>query len=140
MITKIYGVNVAVADLEAATRKYEAFFNVKARPIGEKFFAVPGLDGNEIKVGDFCINLIASKEEGTSIAKFVEKKGEGLFLLSVEVDNYGEDAAEMKGKGVKFLMEEPIDAAMGLVNFVHPKSMAGVQIEVFQPSREMLER
>lgn len=140
MITKIYGVNVAVADLQAATEKYETFFNVKARPIGDKFFAVPGLDGNEIKVGDFCINLIASKEEGTSIGRFIEKKGEGLFLLSVEVDNFDKDAAELKGKGVKFLMEDHIDAAMGIVNFVHPKSMAGVQIELVQPSREMLER
>lgn len=140
MIKKIYGVNVAVADLASATQKYETFFNVTARPIGDRFFAIPGLEGNEIKVGDFCINLIASKEDGTSIAKFIEKKGEGLFLLSVEVDNFANDAEEIKGKGVRFLLEEPIAGDMGIVNFCHPKAMAGVQIEIVQPSREMLDR
>ena len=83
-IKGIYGINVAVRNLEEAVRKYEAFFGVKAQSFGSEFFAFPGLVGAQFNINGFHLNLIASLEDGTSVAQFLERRGEGVFLLSVE--------------------------------------------------------
>lgn len=137
MIKGIYGVNIAVKDLDEATRKYEAFFGVEAKKVGSDFFAFPGLVGSQIKVNDFHINLIASLEEGTSVANFLERRGEGVFLLSVEVDDIERDVETLRSAGATVLMENNATGTFGAVNFVHPKSMAGVQVEIYEPSNAM---
>lgn len=135
MIKGIFGVNVAVRDLAAATAKFEALFGVRARALTNKDFAFPGLYGSQLVINGFHFNLIASNRGDTSIAKFVERQGEGLFLLSVEVDSIAEDEAELRGQGLELLLGEAAKGDFGAVNFVHPKSMNGVQIEIYQPAR-----
>lgn len=137
MIKKIYGVNIAVKNLKEATATYEKFFGVKSIPIEPNFFAFPGLEGREIDVNGFHINLIASTAPDTSVAAFLEKRGEGLFLLSTEVDDLESETAIIKEKGYRFLLDKAAEGAFGKVNFIHPKSMAGVQMEVYEQSDEM---
>ena len=134
MITGIYGVNVAVKDLAEATKRYESFFEVKAKPLGPESFAFPDLLGSQLEVNGFHITLIASQKEGTSVGNFLEKRGEGLFLLSVEVDDIENDATTLRERGAALLLNDNVAGEFGAVNFVHPKSMAGVQLEIFQPS------
>lgn len=134
MIKGIYGVNIAVRDLADATQKYEAFLGVKARPVGADFFAFPGLIGSQFEINGFHLNLIASTEPGTSVANFLERRGEGVFLLSMEVDDIERDVAKAREVGATVLLDKNAEGAFGAVNFVHPKSMAGVQVEIFQPS------
>ena len=134
MIKGIYGINVAVRNLEEAVRKYEAFFGVKAQSFGSEFFAFPGLVGAQFNINGFHLNLIASLEDGTSVAQFLERRGEGVFLLSVEVDDIDNDVARMRDVGAAFFLEESASGPFGRVNFAHPKSMNGVQVEVYQPS------
>jgi methylmalonyl-CoA/ethylmalonyl-CoA epimerase len=137
---KIYGVNVAVRDLDQATKKYEEFFGVKSIPITKEYFAFPGLDGVEFNIGGFRVNLIASTQEGTPIAKFLETRGEGLFLLSVEVDDLKRAIREANEKGFDFLLKESANGPFGSVNFIHPRLMSGVQVELYEPSEQMLSR
>ena len=139
MITGIYGVNIAVKDLDEATRKYESFFGVKARKVAADFFAFAGLIGSQIVVNGFHINLIASVQPGTPVATFLERRGEGVFLLSVEVNDIERDVAEIREKSATVILDANANGKFGAVNFVHPKSMAGVQIEIYQPSRAMSE-
>jgi len=131
MIKGIHGFNIAVKDFDAAVKRYEEVLGVKAKPIKPEEFAFPGLVGASLDVGGVIINIVGYTDENTSIAKFVASKGEGLFLVSLEVDNIEEDVKEMERKGVKFVM--PIkDIPWGKVTFAHPKSMHGVQFEVIQ--------
>lgn len=134
MIKGIYGINIAVKDLDEAVRRYEAFFGIKARPAGSEFFAFPGLIGAQFYINGFHLNLIASLVEGTSVAQFLERRGEGVFLLSVEADDIENDVERMRGVGANFFLEKNARGLFGEVNFVHPKSMNGVQVEVYQPS------
>lgn len=134
MIKGIYGINVAVKNLDEAVRTYEAFFGIKARSFGSEFFAFPGLVGAQLNINGFHLNLIASLVEGTSVAQFLERRGEGVFLLSVETDDIENDVARMRGVGANFFLEKNASGPFGEVNFVHPKSMNGVQVEVYQPS------
>lgn len=134
MITKVYGANIAVKDLDAAVEKYENLLGIKPfKFMGEGDFAFPGLKGAAFDIDGFILHLIASDDPSTSVSKFVESRGEGLFLLSLKSDNVAEDMKRMEASGVRFVLPEPSRGDFGEVNFVHPKSAHGVQLEVYNP-------
>jgi methylmalonyl-CoA/ethylmalonyl-CoA epimerase len=134
MVKQFYGVNIAVKDLEAAVKKYGAFLGVAPTYTKPEDFAFPGLTGATFKVNDVSINLIASSNPETSIYKFVENKGEGVFLISLRVDDLEKDMKDFSEKGVKFVSDKPLTYSGGMVNFGHPKSLHGVQIEFINPT------
>jgi methylmalonyl-CoA epimerase len=136
MIKGIYGINIAVKNLDAAVQKYEKVFDIKSEPLMEKDFAFPGLIGAKLNIGGTVINLISYTQDGTSVGGFIDKKGEGLFLISVEVDDIENDVKELQNRGLNFILKDTLSGNYGKVNFVHPKSMHGVQIEVYQPQKD----
>lgn len=135
MIKGIYGINIAVERLDEATKKYEEIFSVKSTPLGATDFAFPGLIGVKLDVGGVIINLISYTDENSSVAKFIRNRGEGLFLLSIEVDDVASSVEQLKDKGLEFVLKEPMRGDFGEVNFVHPRSAHGVQLEIYRPER-----
>ena len=134
MITGVYGMNIAVKDLDAAVKKYEGLLGVKPlKFVGEDEFAFPGLKGAVFDVGGFYLHLVTSVDDNTSIAKFVNTKGEGVFLVSLRSDNVQEDTERITQAGAVFVLDKPVSGKFGTVNFIHPKSAHGVQIEVYNP-------
>lgn len=133
MIKGLFGFNVAVKDLKSATDKYEKVLGVKAKHLSEDEFAFPNLIGSEFDLSGIKINLIASKTDDTSIANFLKKKGEGLFLVSLGVSEIENEIDRMKDCGVEFVSKSLFKGPFGKVNFIHPKSMNGVQFEVLEP-------
>lgn len=135
MIKGVYGANIAVKNLDSAVEKYTGLLGQKpARMLGGNDFAVPGLKGAAFDLNGFILHIIAG-EEKTSIAKFVESKGEGVFLISLRSDNVEEDMAKMKEAGAAFVMDKPMKGNFGTANFIHPKSTHGVQIELYDPDK-----
>jgi methylmalonyl-CoA/ethylmalonyl-CoA epimerase len=134
MIKGIYGVNIAVHDLAKATENYERAFGIKSQPVGEAGFAFPGLLGSAFELNGFHLNLIASKDKNTSVARFLEQKGEGVFLLSVEVTEIDSAVERFREKGFNPLLEPSAKGLFGAVNFLHPKQLNGVQLEIYEPS------
>ena len=132
MISGIYGVNVAVKDLDKAIARYESVFGVKAERLGPGDFAFPGLLGGKLNINGFHITLIASSNQDSAVAKFIERRGEGMFLLSLEVEGIEREVGALKERGLQFILEQTASGAFGAVNFVHPKSMHGVQLELYQ--------
>jgi len=135
MIKGIYGINIAVKDLNEAVKKYEGFFGVKSEPLGERDFAFPGLIGAKLDINGTCITLVSYTDENTSVAKFVKNKGEGLFLLSIEVDDVPSSVDDLTQKGLQFVFKDTLHGDFGEVNFAHPKSAHGVQLEIYRPNR-----
>lgn len=133
MINSIYGINVAVKNLDAAIARYEGVFGVKAERLGAQDFAFAGLIGAKLNVSGFFITLVGASSDETSVAKFLERRGEGLFLLSVRTDAIEKDTKALEAQGLRFILDRPATGDFGAVNFVHPKSMHGVQLEMFQP-------
>jgi methylmalonyl-CoA/ethylmalonyl-CoA epimerase len=133
MIKELYGVNIAVKDLDAAVKKYAAILGGEPEWTKPEDFAFPGLRGASIKVAGVSINLIASDNPETSIYKFVEGKGEGVFLLSFRVTDLPNDMKDLEASGVRLVSPEPMTYSGGIVNFGHPKSLNGVQMEFIQP-------
>ena len=135
MIKGVYGINIAVKDLDAATLRYEELLGVKATAVSSSFFAFPGLIGSQFNLNGFHLNLIASLSDDTSVAKFIEKRGEGFFLLSLEVDGIGGEVERLRDIGASVLLDRSAEGDFGAVNFIHPKSFAGVQVELLQPAQ-----
>lgn len=137
MITRFFGVNVAVKDLDSATKRFTEVINVKPTPMTNNDFAFPYLVGSQYTLGNgVVIRLIASQSRDTSIAKFLDTRGEGLFLITVETNDVDKEMQDLARKGVQFIGSEPIQHTSGKVGFVHPRFLHGVQLELFQPKSE----
>ena len=126
MIKRLYGLNVAVKDLASATQKYEKLLNIKSKHMNGSVFDVDGV----------AIHLIASLTNDTSVAKFLEKKGDGVFLITLEVSDIENEMERMKKEGAIFVSDKVFTGGFGKVNFIHPKSVNGIQIEILEPSKK----
>jgi len=132
VINGVYGFNIAVKDLEAATARYQAILGVTGIPLSESDFAFPGLVGTRLEFGGLVINLITSPSSETSVGKFLETKGEGLFLVSLTTSDLDATTATLKEQGINTLLDPPRDTEYGRVTFVHPKNVNGVQLEILE--------
>ncbi len=82
-------------------------------------------------VGDTEIELLESTAPDGPIAKYLEKKGEGVQHLAFRVDNIEAALEELKAKGIKLIDEKPRMGAGGAkIAFLHPKSTYGVLVEI----------
>ncbi len=134
MIKRLYGINIAVKDIDAAVKKYSDILGVKPKWTKPEDFAFPGLKGASLDVAGVSINLIASDNPETSIYKFVESRGEGVFLISLQCTDLVKDMKDLTAKGVRLVSpDKPMTYSGGIVNFGHPKSLHGVQMEFIQP-------
>jgi methylmalonyl-CoA epimerase len=132
MITGVYGFNIAVNDLEAATTRYEALLGIAGKPLAPGDFAFPGLIGTRFDFGGLAVILITSTEPDTAVAKFLATKGEGLFLVSLKTSDMGAAVAGLKEQGIAPLLDPARETKYGAVTFVHPKSANGVQLEILE--------
>jgi len=133
MIKKFNGVNIAVKNLEEAAKKYSAIFGSEPKHLGEKDFGFPGLTGVQFIVEGIRVNLVASLTPDSAIARFLQSRGEGVFLLSVEVTDVEQLMKDLTQEGVKFTTEKPlVFSNVVKVAFGHPSSMHGVQWEFLQ--------
>lgn len=128
----VNGINIAVRDLTAATERYERLFGVTGEHVGPDGFAFPGLKGTKLDVGGFIISLIASTQDDTSVARFLERKGEGVFLFSAKVDDLDAATKDLQQQGLSPLLDEPARGPFGAVNFYHPRALNGVQLELIE--------
>jgi methylmalonyl-CoA/ethylmalonyl-CoA epimerase len=88
------------------------------------------------KTGESKIELLEATSPESAIAKFIEKRGEGIHHIAFEVDDINESMQQLKQNGVRLLNEEPKRGADNkLICFLHPKSTNGVLIEICQEIR-----
>lgn len=86
-----------------------------------------------LPVGESELELLESSSADGPIAKYIEKKGEGIQHIAFRVNNLEEALAELKAKGVRLIDETPrIGAGGAKIAFLHPKATAGVLVELCQ--------
>lgn len=129
MILKIDHLGIAVKDMTEAKRAYEALgFRIEA----EHDVPTEKVKAAFITVGESHLELLQSTDPSSAIAKFLEKRS-GLHHICVLVDDIEKSMAEMKAAGAQLLDEVPRIGAGGCrVAFIHPKSAAGVLLELKQ--------
>ncbi len=127
MIKKIDHVGVAVKNLDEAIKTYKAlgFEVAEIEEVAEQKVRVAMLPAGESR-----IELLEATSPDSAIAKFVEKRGEGIHHIAINVENIEEALKKAKDAGLKLIDEEPrIGAGGKKVAFVHPKSTHGVLLE-----------
>jgi len=86
-----------------------------------------------LPVGESQVELLEATTASSPIAKFLEKRGQGIHHIAFRVDDIRGQLAEMKRKGARLIDEEPRTGAGGcLVAFIHPSSTGGVLLELVQ--------
>jgi len=134
MVRRFIDVGIAVRDLESAAATYSRVLGVTPRMLTQSDCAYPGLKGARFYLGNASLSLVASDDPRSTIARFIETRGEGLNHLTLEVTNLEEDIVRLTAKGVEYLTPQALDFPEGRVIFAHPRSLHGVQIAFVEPN------
>jgi methylmalonyl-CoA/ethylmalonyl-CoA epimerase len=128
-VLKIDHLGIAVHNIEEAKKlfqdtlglEFEGSETVEEQKVTTAFFPV----------GDSEVELLESTAPDGPIAKYLEKRGEGIQHIALRVENIEEALAELKEKGIRLIDEKPRMGAGGAkIAFLHPKSTHGVLIEI----------
>ncbi len=131
LLTEIDHVAIAVNDLEAAIEYYRATFGAEVdhREVVES----DGVEEALLKVADSYVQLLTPTRPDSPVAKYLERKGEGLHHVGYRVADCGEALEAVKAQGGRVIDEAPRPGSRGTtVAFVHPKGAFGTLIELVQ--------
>lgn len=132
---RIEHIGIAVSDLEEAIDTYERLLNtpcykreeVEAQKVDTAFFAA----------GESKVELLGATAPDSVIAKYLEKRGEGMHHVAFEVEDIRAEMERLEREGFTLLNEEPAEGADDKwVAFVHPKDNRGVLVELCQSRRD----
>jgi methylmalonyl-CoA/ethylmalonyl-CoA epimerase len=131
MFTKIDHIGVAVTSLQEVKQLLKNVFELDPsfeEKVEEQMVKVAGFG-----VGDSNIEFLEPTAADSPIAKFLERRGEGIHHIAVSVKDINETISRFKENGIKLIDDKPKSGAEGkLIAFVHPKSMHGVLLELSQ--------
>ena len=131
MLKKVEHIALAVSDLEAALSHYSSVWGAEVEH--RERVEDQGVEEAMIPVGDTYLQLLAATGPESTVAKFIERRGEGLHHIAYEVDDLEASLAELKDKGVPLIDEKPRLGGRGhMVAFVHPKGNHGLLVELIQ--------
>ena len=128
---KIEHIGIAVRDLKTSNTLFEKLFGTPPYKMEE--VVSEGVRTSFFKSGPNKIELLEATREDSPIAKYLDKKGEGIHHIAFDVEDIHAEVARLKAEGFVVLNETPKKGADGkLVAFLHPKSTNGVLIELCQ--------
>lgn len=128
---KIEHIGIAVKNLEISNSLFAKILNTEHYKTEE--VASEGVKTSFFKTGENKIELLEATKPDSPIAKFIEKKGEGIHHIAFAVKDIRAEMQRLKQEGCLLLNEEPkLGADNKLVCFIHPKSSNGVLIELCQ--------
>ncbi|MCK9245609.1 MAG: methylmalonyl-CoA epimerase [Anaerolineaceae bacterium] len=129
-ITKLNHVAIVVRDIEESLKFWEDSLGLKLDHIE----VVPTQHSRVafLPVGDSEIELVQPTSSETGLAAYLEKRGEGMHHLCMEVDDIDAKLAELKEKGVRLINETAEVLPGRKMAFIHPKAGNGVLVELYQ--------
>lgn len=132
---KIEHIGIAVKDIEASNDLFEALF-------GEAHYKIEEVESEGVKTSFFkCgpnkIELLQATNDDSPIAKFIEKKGEGIHHIAFAVDDIEAEIERLTEKGFTMIHKVPKKGADNkVIAFLHPKSSNSVLVELCQDIRD----
>jgi methylmalonyl-CoA/ethylmalonyl-CoA epimerase len=134
MILRVEHIGIAVKDASAAGTLFEKLLGapaykseqVESEQVTTSFFMA----------GNTKIELLETDAPGSAIAKFIEKRGEGIHHIAFEVDDIEEESQRLKDAGFELIHTTPKDGADNKrIVFLHPKSTNGVLVELCEEKK-----
>lgn len=131
---KLEHIGIAVKDLEKSNSLFTALFNQSSYKSEE--VQSEGVITSFFRTGESKIELLQATNPDSPIAKFIEKKGEGIHHLAFEVADIDKEIERLKKEGFEMIHQTPKDGADNKrIAFIHPKSTNGVLIEICQEKK-----
>ena len=131
MINKVEHLGIAVKDIDLSNKLF-------AKLLGKQHYKLESVESESVitsffKVGEQKIELLQSTDNSGPIAKFINKRKEGIHHLAFHVDSITDEVKRLKKEGFEFISETPKKGADNkIIVFLHPKTTNGVLIELCQ--------
>ncbi len=130
-VKKIDHIAICVKDIEASTKTFEALLGVSKSH--DELVASQKTQAVLLPLGETSIELISPKGND-GLEKFLEKRGQGIHHIALEVEGIEDALAALKSAGVRLIDETPRTGARGhKVAFLHPQAAGGVLLELVEP-------
>jgi len=132
---RIAHIGIAVRDLEEALRLYQEALGLPLH--GRETVESDRVIVAFLDAGDTEVELLQATDPESPVARFIERRGEGVHHIALEVDDVEESLKNLSGRGYRLIDEEPrIGAGGARVAFVHPRSTGGVLIELCEKGED----
>ncbi len=131
---KINHVAIVVQNIDAALSFWEQTFGLELDHVEE----VPSQKSKVafLPLGESEIELVQPTTSDSGLANFLEKRGEGMHHICIEVEDIDAALVELKSKGVRLINEVPEELPGRKMAFIHPKAANGVLVELYQLTEE----
>jgi len=125
-------IGIAVKDEKEAVERFTKLLGIP--PYKEEVVEGEGVKTIFFQLPNLKIELLVALNEASPIAKFIEKRGEGIHHIAFRTASLSQVLSELKAKGFHVLYDPPKDGADQMqITFLHPKSTAGVLVEFCEP-------
>jgi methylmalonyl-CoA/ethylmalonyl-CoA epimerase len=136
MLINVEHIGIAVKNIADSDQIFSKLFNLS--PYKHEEVAAEGVTTSFFKINQTKIELLEATNPDSPIAKFIEKKGEGIHHIAYEVDDIVAEMERLENEGFVLLNSMPkLGADNKLVCFIHPKTTNGVLIELCQERRQI---
>ena len=127
---KINHVAIVVQDIDVALNFWEQTFGLQLDHVED----VPSQKSKVafLPLGESEIELVQPTTTDSGLANFLEKRGEGMHHICIEVEDIDATLAELKSKGVRLINDVPEELPGRKMAFIHPKAANGVLVELYQ--------
>lgn len=127
-------IGVAVRDIDAALEFFGRVFG--APPAAVALLADQGVRAALIQVGQTRLELLEPVDAAGAVGRFIERRGEGLHHLALNVDGIGEKLRLLDAQGLRLIDREPRHGLSGTIGFIHPAAVFGVLTELVESGPE----
>ncbi len=129
-LNRVHHTGVVVLSLEEAYAFYRDTLGLPL--IKEAFIEDQGVKAALFDLGNGLLELLEPVDPETGIARYLERRGEGLHHVCLEVDDIRAALADLKAKEVPLIDEEPREGLVGTIAFLHPSALHGVLVELVE--------
>jgi methylmalonyl-CoA epimerase len=131
MLKKIHHVGIVVRNLEEAYAFYRDLLGLRVHKTA--VVQDQGVRAALLQCGHSEIELLEPVDAQGTVARFLERRGEGLHHVCFETDDVERELQAAKEKGIPVIDQKPRVGLAGMICFLHPKGTAGVLVEYAQP-------
>ena len=128
--THLNHVCIAVRDIEGALELYRDVFGVRGAEIED--LPDQGVRATLVRVGASQLEFIQPTDPDGAIARFIERRGEGLHHICFEVEDLQEKLDLLTSKGLDLIDKTPRQGLSGMIAFLHPRSTGGTLVELVE--------
>jgi methylmalonyl-CoA/ethylmalonyl-CoA epimerase len=134
MMNKVEHIGIAVKNLEASAEVFRLLLGKESYK--SESVATEGVTTMFFQVGDTKIELLEATNPESPVAKFIEKRGEGVHHLAFDVIDIEKEIERLESEGFQLIHKSPKEGADNkIIAFLHPKSTNGVLVELCQEKK-----